>query len=73
MAKTEVRGTQIKDGSSGVDLTVDVFGVLPTANGGTNVSASGTAGNVLTSNGTNWTSAPASGGTSRTLAYFLRG
>jgi major tropism determinant Mtd-like protein len=31
---------------------------LPTANGGTNVTLAGTAGNVLTSDGTNWTSAP---------------
>src|SRR4051812_11479990 len=37
MAKTNVRGTQIADGSSGVDLTVDVFGTLPVGNGGTGV------------------------------------
>ena len=34
---------------------------LPTASGGTHLSAAGTAGNVLTSDGTNWTSAPSSG------------
>ena len=34
MARTEVRGEQIKDTS--VSLTVDVSGVLPIANGGTN-------------------------------------
>lgn len=35
MAKTTVRGAQIADGANGVDLTVDVTGVLPIANGGT--------------------------------------
>ncbi len=34
---------------------------LPTANGGTNVTSSGTAGNVLVSNGSDWISAPLSG------------
>lgn len=38
MAKTNIRGTQIADGSNGVDLTVDVFNVLPVANGGTGAS-----------------------------------
>jgi hypothetical protein len=38
-------------------------GVLPPANGGTGLSSSGTAGNVLTSNGTAWVSQlPAAGG-----------
>ena len=35
MAKTTVRGAQIADGANGVNLTVDVTGVLPVANGGT--------------------------------------
>lgn len=35
MAKTTVRGAQIADGANGVDLTVDVTGALPIANGGT--------------------------------------
>src|SRR6201993_1548513 len=35
MAKTNVRGAQIADGANGVDLTVDVTGTLPVANGGT--------------------------------------
>jgi hypothetical protein len=39
-----------------------VAGVLVAANGGTGLSAAGTSGNVLTSNGTIWTSAAASGG-----------
>ena len=39
------------------NLTSQVSGILPVANGGTNLSASGTSGNVLTSNGTTWTSA----------------
>jgi hypothetical protein len=53
----------VKVVSNPVVLTTDVSGVLPRANGGTGLSSAGTAGNVLTSDGTNWTSsAPASGG-----------
>lgn len=74
MAKTEVTGKQIKDAS--VDLTVDVTGTLPVANGGTGSTtltlnnvllgngtgalqavAAGTSGNILTSDGTTWSSA----------------
>jgi hypothetical protein len=62
VAKTEVRGTQIKDGSAGVDLTVDVFGTLPVGNGGTGLTSPGTSGNVLTSNGTGFVSSPPTGG-----------
>lgn len=51
MAKTTVRGTQITDGSGGVDLTVDVFGTLPVGNGGTGV-ANPTANRFLVGNGT---------------------
>ena len=39
-----------------VDLTTDVTGVLPAANGGTGLSAPGTSGNVLSSDGTTWQS-----------------
>lgn len=61
MGKTNVRGGQIADGTNGVDLTVDVTGTLPRGNGGTGLATSGSNGNLLTSNGTNWTSAaPAS-------------
>jgi hypothetical protein len=41
MARTEVRGEQIKDTS--VSLTVDVSGVLPIANGGTNANTAANA------------------------------
>lgn len=51
MATTNIRGSQIADGPNGVDLTVDVTGTLPVANGGTgntsNVAASCT-GNAAT-------------------------
>lgn len=40
-----------------VDLTRDVKNTLPHGNGGTDVTSPGTSGNVLESNGTNWTSA----------------
>jgi hypothetical protein len=46
-----------------VNLATQVTGVLGVSNGGTGLSAPGASGNVLTSNGTVWTSAaPASGG-----------
>lgn len=51
MAKTNVRGTQIADGANGVDLTVDVTGILPVANGGIGVS-NPTASRFLVGNGT---------------------
>ena len=79
MARTEVTGSQIKDGT--VSLTADVTGILTVANGGTGSDtlalnnvllgngtgalqavAPGTAGNVLTSNGTSWVSSPNAGG-----------
>ena len=41
------------------NLTTNVTGVLPAANGGTGLSTPGTAGNVLTSNGSAWASSPA--------------
>lgn len=41
MAKTNIRGAQIADGANGVDLTVDVTGTLPAANGGTGVTSIG--------------------------------
>lgn len=52
-----------------VDLTADVSGILPRANGGTGLNAAGSSGNVLTSNGTNWvSSAPATSGTVTTVS-----
>jgi len=50
--------------ATGLPLTTGVTGILPAANGGTNLSAVGASGNVLTSNGTTWiSSAPATSGT----------
>ena len=46
-----------------ISLTAGVTGTLPVANGGTGITAAGTSGNVLISDGTNWASAaPASSG-----------
>lgn len=52
-----------------VDLTTDVTGTLPVANGGTGLTSAGASGNVLTSNGSIWTSAvlPAGG-----LTYVVK-
>jgi hypothetical protein len=47
----------VKVVSNPVVLTSDVSGTLPVANGGTGVSSPGASGNLLTSNGTVWTSA----------------
>lgn len=48
---------------SGVSLTSQVSGTLPAGNGGTGLTTPGTAGNVLTSNGSGWVSqAPSAGG-----------
>ena len=62
----KVTGSQISayvQSQLSVDLTTDVTGTLPAANGGTGLTSPGTAGNLLTSNGTAWTSAaPPSGG-----------
>jgi hypothetical protein len=66
----DVSGTlPIANGGTGTtsttfaNLTTNVTGVLPPANGGTGLSAPGTTGNVLTSNGTAWVSgAPTAGG-----------
>jgi hypothetical protein len=43
--------------ATALPLTTGVTGILPVANGGTGISSPGASGNVLTSNGTNWTSA----------------
>jgi hypothetical protein len=55
---------------SGVDLTSQITGTLPVANGGTGLTAPGTSGNVLTSNGTAWVSATISS-FSAPQAYFF--
>jgi hypothetical protein len=41
-----------------INLATQVTGVLPAVNGGTGLSSTGANGNILTSNGTTWTSAP---------------
>ena len=52
----------VKIVSNPVALTTDVTGILPPANGGTGLSATSTAGNVLTSTGTVWVSSPPTSG-----------
>jgi hypothetical protein len=51
------KGTNTAPAWEQVDLTTDVTGILPVANGGTGLSSPGTLGNVLRSDGAgNWTS-----------------
>jgi hypothetical protein len=62
----------VKVVSNPVVLTSDVSGVLPAANGGTSLSSPGMAGNVLTSNGTTWTSSPNAGiSAGKSIAFDL--
>ena len=67
------------DGTSGQVLQTNASGVLAfgnvaVANGGTGLTSPGTAGNVLTSNGTGWTSAaPASGSILRVAVFTSSG
>jgi hypothetical protein len=57
---------------SNVDLASQITGTLPAANGGTGLTSSGTAANVLTSNGTTWVSqAPAASGVTQARATAL--
>jgi hypothetical protein len=51
----------------------NVTGTLPVANGGTGVTAPGTAGNLLTSNGTAWTSAAPAAPSGPTLTAVASG
>src|SRR5262249_2877541 len=44
--------------SGGTAPNISLTGIVATANGGTGLSAPGTAGNVLRSNGANWASSP---------------
>lgn len=60
MAISQIDSTGLAAGA--VTLGSQVTGTLAVANGGTGLTAVGASGNVLTSDGTNWTSAAPSGG-----------
>lgn len=54
-----------------VDVSSEITGTLPAANGGTGITAAGASGNVLTSTGSGWAStAPAAGGAWELLATY---
>lgn len=58
--------------ATGLPLTTGVTGTLGASNGGTGLSSPGTAGNVLTSDGTGWvSSAPAATGVSQAKATAI--
>ena len=62
----------VKIVSNPVVLTSDVSGVLPAANGGTSLSSPGASGNVLTSDGTTWTSQASAGiSAGKSIAFDL--
>ncbi len=54
------------------NLQTNVTGTLPAGNGGTGITSAGTAGNVLTSNGSIWTSAAAAAFDSGTVMLFAQ-
>lgn len=55
--------------TGGSNPNISLSGIVPVANGGTGLSAPGTSGNVLTSNGTIWvSSAPAAAGANTALS-----
>jgi hypothetical protein len=64
--QTQVTGKQIADGALGIDLTVDVTGVLPTANGGWDRTATETQTNKRITKRINVSNAP---GATPTLAW----
>ena len=54
-----------------VDLSSEITGTLPAANGGTGITTAGASGNVLTSNGSGWVSGtPVSGFTYASVQKF---
>lgn len=57
---------------SGISLTTQVTGTLPVENGGTGLTSPGASGNVLTSNGSGWISAPSPGGGIDVYSYDNR-
>jgi hypothetical protein len=59
--------------STGTTGDVTLSGTLAAANGGTGLTSPGTAGNVLTSDGTGWSSAPAGGGAEPLVLMFTGG
>lgn len=77
--QTNVTGTlPIANGGTGststtyANLQSNVSGTLPSANGGTGLTSPGTAGNVLTSNGSAWTSAAAAAFDAGTRLIFAQ-
>lgn len=64
----------IIDGTSGITTpAVDTTTAITAADGGTGLTSAGTAGNVLTSNGTTWTSAAAASGQLQTQLFTAPG
>lgn len=66
-------GDLLTTGSTGLNANNITVGILAAANGGTGINSSGTAGNVLTSDGSAWVSQAAGGGfASGTVMLFAQ-
>lgn len=57
--------------SSSTTGAITLAGTLAVANGGTGITSAGTAGNVLTSDGTNWASSPPAVTTGKSITFAL--
>ena len=56
---------------SALSASIDQAGKIPATSGGTGLSAPGTSGNVLTSNGTIWQSSPPPVSTGKAIAMAM--
>jgi hypothetical protein len=68
---TSVTASSPLASSGGTSPNISFTGTLAIANGGTGITSAGTSGNVLTSDGTNWSSSPPSVTTGKSITFAL--
>lgn len=68
---TSVTASSPLASSGGTSPNISFTGTLAVANGGTGITSAGTSGNVLTSDGTNWSSSPPSVTTGKSITFAL--